>query len=315
MSNLADVAAPAQVAGAATAASKRSRNAYRRRSAMTGWLYALPALVMFAFFDVYPILTSVQYSFFDWNGITPAEWVGLGNYVEVFTTPKYLGSIWHSVYFILWFTIVPTCVGLVVASVMRDIQNKYVGTVARTMMFLPQIIPGAASAVAWVWMYSDNGLVNQFLGAIGLESTTRAWLGDFSWALTAVGFIGTWLSVGFCTLLLMSGIGKIDSALYEAASLDGANWWQQQRAVTFPGLRSELGVCVTITVIAALASFDVVFMSTGGGPGTTTMVPGVQIYVLAFTETKLGLASAVAVVLALIVIAVILPLQRLFRER
>ena len=181
-------------------------------------------------------------------------------------------------------------------------------------MFLPQIIPGAAAAIAWTWMYSPDGAVNQFLSAIGLESWTRAWLGDFTWALPAVGFIGTWVATGLCTLLLIAGIGKIDATLYEAADLDGASRFQQFRSVTIPGLKSEIGVCVTITIISALASFEVVFMSTQGGPGRATMVPGVEVYQLAFTESQIGLASALAIVLSILVLAVILPLQRLFRE-
>lgn len=113
---------------------------------------------------------------------------------------------------------------------------------------------------------------------------------------------------------MIAGIGKIDGTLYEAADLDGASRFQQFRSVTIPGLKQEIGVCVTITIIAALASFDVVFMSTQGGPGRATMVPGVEIYQLAFTEARIGPSSALAIVLSLLVLAVILPLQRLFRE-
>jgi raffinose/stachyose/melibiose transport system permease protein len=113
----------------------------------------------------------------------------------------------------------------------------------------------------------------------------------------------------------MSGIGKIDASIYEAARLDGAGFFRTFRAVTLPGLRQEIGVCVTMTMIAALASFDVVYMSTQGGPGTATMVPGMQIYQLAFTESRVGLASALAVVLTLLILVIVLPVQRLFRER
>ena len=134
-----------------------------------------------------------------------------------------LSSIGHAFFLIIFFTVLPVLIALVVASVVREIRSKFWGATARTLMFLPQIIPGAAAAIAWTWMYSPNGAVNQLLSAIGLESWTRAWLGDFTWALPAVGFIGTWLATGLCTLLLLSGIGKIDATLYEAADLDGAS--------------------------------------------------------------------------------------------
>jgi len=257
----------------------------------------------------------VQYSFYDWNGIGRAKWVGFDNYVEVFSDPRLLGSIGHAFFLIIFFTVLPILIGLLVASVVREIASKVVSAAARTIMFLPYIIPGAAAAIAWTWMYTPNGAVNQLLSAFGLESWTKAWLGDFTWALPAVGFIGTWVLTGLCTLLLLSGIGKIDATLYEAAALDGAGRWKQFRTVTLPGLKAEIGVCVTITVIAALASFDIVFMSTQGGPGRATMVPGVEVYQLGFTESRIGTASALAIVLALLILVVIIPLQRLFREK
>ncbi len=287
----------------------------RRRARWAGWWFALPALVMYVVFELYPILTAVQYSFYDWDGINLSTPVGLDNYVRVFTEPQLLSSIVHAFILIIFFSFVPVLLALVVASIVREIRSAVAGGLARTLLFLPQIIPGAAAAIAWTWMYAPDGAVNQGLRAVGLDALARPWLGDFTWALPAVGIIGTWLATGLCTLLLMSGIGKIDASLYEAAQLDGANRVQQFRNVTLPGLRQEIGVCVTITIIAALASFDVVFMSTQGGPGYSTQVPGVQVYQLAFTENRIGQSSAVAVVLSIIVLAVILPLQRLFRER
>jgi raffinose/stachyose/melibiose transport system permease protein len=293
---------------------RRPRRGRGGRGRWAGWLFALPALSFYVFFNLRAVLVSVQYSFYDWNGIGPSTWVGFKNYTAIFTDPALLSPLIHALILILFFTVLPVSFGLVAAATMRSIEGKFSGALARTMLFLPQIIPGAAAGVAWVWMYSTNGVVNQILSAIGFDGFTRAWLGDFDWALIAVGFIGTWLSTGFCTLLLMSGIGKIDPGVYEAARLDGANAVRQFRHVTVPGLKQEIGVAVTVTIISALASFDVVYLSTQGGPGGRTMVPGVQVYNLAFSESRLGDASALAVVLAVLVIAIIVPLQRFFRE-
>lgn len=293
---------------------RRPRGGRGGQGRWAGWLFALPALAFYAFFNLRAVLVSVQYSFYDWNGIGPSTWVGLENYTAIFTDPALLSPLIHALVLILFFTALPVSFGLVAAATMRSIEGKFTGALARTVLFLPQIIPGAAAGVAWVWMYSTNGVVNQILSAIGLDSFTRAWLGDFDWALIAVGFIGTWLSTGFCTLLLMSGIGKIDAGVYEAARLDGANAVKQFQHVTIPGLKQEIGVAVTVTIISALASFDVVYLSTQGGPGGRTMVPGVQVYNLAFSESRLGDASALAVVLAILIIAIIVPLQRFFRE-
>ena len=292
-----------------------SRPVGSRRSAWFGWLYALPALLMYGVFELYPVVTAINYSFFDWDGIGAATPVGLQNYARVFTEPRLFSSILHSFFLIIFFTFLPLGIALLVASIVREMRSKFFGATARIAMFLPQIIPGAAAAIAWTWMYSPNGAVNQLLSAVGLGSVTRAWLGDFTWALPAVGIIGTWLAMGLCTLLLLAGIGKIDESLYEAAQLDGANRWQQFRSITLPGLRREIGVCITITIISALASFDVVYMSTQGGPGYSTMVPGVQVYQLAFTENRIGQSSALAIVLSILVLIVILPIQRIFREQ
>lgn len=293
----------------------RQERATRARRALTGWLFVLPAALVYALFVLRPLLTTLWYSFYNWDGIAVGSWVGLDNYGRVLTDPQLLSSIGHAFFLILFFTVFPVIGGLLVSALLQEIRIRGLGTAARTLLFLPQIIPGAAAAVAWVWMFSSNGTVNQALSAIGLESITRSWLGDFDWALPAVGIIGTWLGLGFCTILLISGIGKIDTSIYEAARIDGAGFFHTFRYVTVPALRAEIGVCVTVTVIAALASFDIVFMSTQGGPGYSTTVPGVQIYQLGFTESRVGLASALAVVLTALILVVIVPLQRAFREK
>ncbi|MFC6713700.1 carbohydrate ABC transporter permease [Branchiibius cervicis] len=313
---------PAAIGTANTATAKRSRSALtfgrsRGRNGprrWRGWLFALPALLFYVMFDLRPIVASVQYSFFDWDGIGASTWVGLKNYTAVFTDPDLRSSLLHAFYLVIFYSFIPVVFGLIAAATMREIRGRFTGALSRTLLFLPQIIPGAAAGVAWVWMYSSDGAVNQILHLIGLGSIARPWLGDYTWALTAVGFIGTWLQTGFCTLLLMSGIGKIDGSLYEAARLDGANAIQQFRGVTLPGLRQEIGVCITVTIISALASFDVVYLATQGGPGNQTMVPGVQVYNLAFTANQVGAGAALAVVLSIIVVAIVVPLQRLFRE-
>jgi raffinose/stachyose/melibiose transport system permease protein len=270
--------------------------------------------LFYGVFNFWPILTNVWYSFHEWNGIGDSTWVGLDNYVSVFREPQLLSSLWHALYLILFFTAIPVTFGLIAAAMVREIKGSFTGALARVALFLPQIIPGAAAGVAWIWMYSADGTVNQILRAIGLDAITRPWLGDFTWALTSVGFIGTWLLTGFCTLIMMSGIGRIDNSLYEAARIDGSGPLQLFRHVTVPGLRSEIGIAVTVTIIGALASFDVVYLATKGGPGYQTMVPGVAVYELAFTASRVGASAALAIVLALLIISIVLPLQRLFRE-
>ncbi|SFD26699.1 carbohydrate ABC transporter permease [Streptomyces aidingensis] len=287
----------------------------RGRDVAAGWLFAAPALIVYAMFVLYPLCVAVQYSLYEWNGIGPATWVGLDNYKNILTEPERLAPIRNAFVLIIFFTVLPVTAGLALASLIKVIQNPVFASAARTMLFLPQIIPLVAAGIGWSWMYAQTGLVNQALDVVGLGSLTRPWLGDFDFALPAVGLIGTWVLTGLCTVLLLTAIGKIDPALYESVRLDGGNWYHEFRAVTLPSVRKEIGVLVTINTIAALASFDIIMTTTGGGPGRETMVPGVEIYRLGFGEREIGLASALGVVLMLLVLAVILPLHRVFQER
>ncbi|MHB8629829.1 MAG: carbohydrate ABC transporter permease [Aggregatilineales bacterium] len=284
-----------------------------RREAIVRWLFVLPALAMYTIFVLVPLLLTIVYSFFHWNGVGPAIWVGLNNYVTVFQVPDLLGTIGNAFWLIVWFSFIPVGLGLVVASVIHRVATGRLGAIARTVLFLPQVIPLVAAGIIWGWLLSLPGLVNQILKAVGLGAITRAWLGDFDWALPAVGLIGIWVLLGFCTVLLLTGMTKLDPALYESARIDGASWSREFGAITVPLLRYEIGVCLTVTVIAALAAFDIVYVSTAGGPGNSTAVPGIQIYILAFTQRQVGLASALAVMLMILVVLIILPIQRLSR--
>jgi len=284
-----------------------------RRQTVVGWLFVTPALAFYAVFVLQPMLLTLQYSLYRWDGVGPATWVGLSNYVTVLTEPKLLETLFNAFRLVLFFSLAPVALGLVTASVIHRVASGRLGTISRTVLFLPQVIPLVAAGIIWGRLLSLSGLINQGLTAIGLGDITRAWLGDFDTALPAVGLIGIWVLLGFCTVLLLTGMTKIDAALYESARLDGAGWFQEFRAITVPSLRYEIGVCITVTIIAALAAFDIVYVSTGGGPGNATAVPGIQIYILAFLERQVGLASALAVILVVLVLLVILPIQRLSR--
>ena len=285
-----------------------------RDGRLSGWLFVLPALAAYALFVLWPLVQTVRYSLYQWDGVLPAKWVGLDNFKTVFTDHELLGILGHAFELMIYFSAVPVVLGLAVATVIRRIAAQRIGSVARAVLFLPQVVPLVAAGIAWSWILSTNGVANQFLSAIGLGGVTRAWLGDFGTALPAVGVIGAWVLLGLCTVLLSAGMSKIDPTLYEAAQIDGAGPFKEFQKVTLPALRQEIGVCVTVTVIAALSAFDIVYISTRGGPGTQTMVPGLEIYQLAFFNREVGLASALAVVLMLLVLACVLPIQWLARR-
>lgn len=285
-----------------------------RRESIVGWLFVLPALLMYAVFVLAPLLLTILYSFFKWNGVGPMTWVGLKNYMTIFQVPNLIATIKNAFWLVVWFSFVPVGLGLIVASILHRVATGRFGGIVRTVLFLPQVIPLVAAGIIWGWLLALPGLINQMLMAVGLGAITRAWLGDFNWALSAVGMVGVWVLLGFCIVLLQTGMAKIDPALYESARIDGASWLREFVAITVPLLRYEIGVCLTVTVVAALAAFDIIWVTTAGGPGSSTSVPGIQIYILAFTQRAVGLASALAVMLMILVNAVILPIQWLSRE-
>ena len=285
-----------------------------RRENIVGWLFTLPALFMYAFFVLVPFLLTIFYSFFRWNGVGPMTWVGIKNYLSVLQVPNLVGTIFNAFWLVVWFSFIPVGLGLVVASIIHRVATGRFGAVARTVLFLPQVIALVAAGIIWGWLLALPGLINQILNAVGLGVITRAWLGDFNWALPSVGIVGVWVLLGFCIVLLQTGMAKIDPSLYESARIDGASWLQEFIGITVPLLRHEIGVCLTVTVIAALAAFDIIWVTTAGGPGNATSVPGIQIYILAFTQRAVGLASALAVMLMVLVFIVIVPIQWLTRE-
>ncbi len=299
-------------------AAETSRRVFRprkiRREEVVGWLFVLPALLMYVVFVLVPVISTVQYSFFKWNGVSPATWVGLKNYVDIFRVPNLIGTVINAFWLVVWFSVIPVGLGLVVASVIHRVATGRLGEIARTVLFLPQVIPLVAAGIIWGWLLALPGLINQSLKAFGFGALTRAWLGDFDTALPAVGMVGIWVLLGFCIVLLLTGMSKVDPALYESARIDGAGWFTEFVAVTVPLLRYEIGVCLTVTVVAALAAFDIIWVTTAGGPGSSTSVPGVQIYILGFTQRAIGPASALAVMLIALVVLVIIPIQYLTKE-
>jgi raffinose/stachyose/melibiose transport system permease protein len=276
-------------------------------------VYVLPALLFYIAFAVAPALHTAYLSLFEWDGVTLGEWVGLDNYREIIQDPVLRRSVLNALVLVVFFSFVPILLGLAMTGLLARYRRPGMGAY-RFLFMLPQVIPLVAVGVTWRWLYGDDGLVNQAFGAVGVDSVTRAWLGDFDTALIAVGLVGTWVLSGLCMMLFLSGVQKVDPSLYEAARLDGAGPVREFVSVTLPQLRGELAVAMTVTMVAALASFDIVYVTTNGGPGEQTAVPGLLVYRLAFSEGKVGLASALAVVLSCLILVLVYIVNRLSRS-
>jgi raffinose/stachyose/melibiose transport system permease protein len=169
--------------------------------------------------------------------------------------------------------------------------------------------------VMWRMIYApEGGLINESLRTIGLGGLAQNWLGDFTLALPAVGLIATWVMYGLAMVLFTAGVQKIPPSLYDAARVDGAGPVREFLAVTLPGLRGEIAVALTLTTIAALRNFDLVYITTGGGPGDATTVPAFEVYERAFQSGQVGGAAAIGVCLAAVIFALSFAINR-FADR
>jgi raffinose/stachyose/melibiose transport system permease protein len=287
------------------------RGGKKRKVEWKAYLYILPAFVLFAVFLGVPAVQTAQYSLFKWNGIGPSTWVGLQNYAELFTDSVLRSSFLHAGVLIFFYAVIPLVLALFLTAIISRGANLRGMSVFRTMLFLPQVVASVVVATTWVAIYSPDGLSNQLLRLLGLGSLTRAWLGDFDTALPAVGIVGSWLGIGLCLVLFLSGVANIQPELFEAARIDGAGPVGEFFSITLPALRGQIAVALTLTVVAALKTFDLVYITTRGGPGTSTTLPAFEAYNRAFNTGKVGSAAAVAILLTAIILIVTVVIQKI----
>ena len=275
------------------------------------YLYLIPGAIGFILIVLIPQLANLGLSFTAWKGIGTPRLVGLQNYYRLLTDHQFWGSMYHTLLFIISMTVVPVCIGLVLAALLfdyiRDQFGERVASFFRAGFYLPQILPVTVAGVLWGWILNPVGVANIILKAIGLGSLAQNWVGDATYALPAVSLVIVWIQVGYCLVVFMAGLSRIDPSLYEAAQLDGAGWWSRFLTITIPLLAPEIFVVVLTTLIAALKVFAPIFVITAGGPDNATLVPSYLTYYHFFTTQRVGYAAAIAVVQTIltIVLAVI----------
>ena len=311
---MADARLAARARPAPPAVAAPARNGRLGPSPWHALAYLAPGLVVYAAFVLYPLGRAVHLSLFDWDGLSLATFVGLANYAEVVTDDELRAAFGHALVLIAFFALLPTAIGLVLAAVLNRAKVRGLGFF-RTVVFLPQVVALVVVGVAWRRIYAPDGSLNDLLAAIGLGGLGRAWLGDTTLALPAVGIIGTWVQTGLVTVLLLAGMSRISGELYEAARLDGAGAVREFFSITLPSVRAELAVALTLTVIAALRTFDLIYITTGGGPGNRTSVPSFEVYNRAFRLGEVGSAAAVGVTLTAIIFVINIGIARIGERR
>ncbi|HYI33509.1 MAG TPA: sugar ABC transporter permease [Glaciibacter sp.] len=301
---------PRRIDARASARRIGSPRSARQGKRIVPYLFILPAFLVYGAFLLYPLAKAVQLSLFDWDGLTLATFVGLDNYASVFVDQRLKDAFGHALVFVFFYAILPVAIGLVLAAVLSRARVRGL-SVFRTIVFLPQVIAMVVVAVAWRQIYAPDGALNTGLRAVGLDVLTRAWLGDYTFSLPAVGVVGTWVSTGLVTVLLLAGMAKIPLEHFESARLDGAGAAWEFFSVIVPAVRAEITVALTLTVVASLKTFDLIYVTTSGGPGSSTTVPSYEIYRRAFELGQVGSAAAVGVTLTALIFVASLVINRI----
>lgn len=286
---------------------------WRTRRLMTGFLFVLPSFILILSFWLLPILMSVYFSFTKYNVLSPAVWLGLDNYVRLFSDPMVLAALKNTLLFTLITVPLQTILALLLAAVLAESFRNRFGNFLRSAMFIPVISSTVIVGTIWVLMFkTDGGIINTLLGAFGIEPVN--WLGSKATALLSVCIPSIWKNSGYFMVIFFAGILNINPSLYEAAEVDGASRFQQFRGITVPLLRPIVFMVITLGIIWSFQVFDLVYTMTGGGPGTSTITLVYTIYSTAFKEYNMGYASAISVLLLAVIIIINAVKSLLFRD-
>lgn len=261
-----------------------------RKNLKIGLLFALPWLIGFAVFTVYPIIASFYFSFTEYHVTTPPQWIGLENYHKLFNDILFTKSLTNTLYYVAGLVPLGLLVGLILAVLLVQPLKEIL--IYRSMIYLPSIVPAFAFATVGLWFFNPYlGFVNSFLSLFGIEGPM--WLSDEKWAKITIILLSQW-GAGGTALIYMAALKDIPKELYEAAALDGATRWQMFRKITLPLISPATLFYLITSSLAAFQIFDLPQIMTGGGPANSTLSYVMYLYRHAFTYVNMGYASAMA---------------------
>jgi raffinose/stachyose/melibiose transport system permease protein len=303
-----------RVTDVATAVGPRSRTSRHLRAWAVAGLFMLPALVLYALFVLFPIVQAARFSLYDWNGLEPLDqFIGLANFERALTDPVFLGSISHNAFIVILSLAVqiPFALGLALM-----LNRRFRGrAILRLIFFAPYVIAEVITAIVWSLLLQPKGLAEHLLTSIGLGEAYHPWLADPDTVLVALFFIITWKYFGFHLILLLAGLQGIPREVNEAAECDGASRWQVIRHVTLPLLGPTIRVSVFLSIIGSLQLFDLVWVTTRGGPVNASNTMAVFMFDRGFVRFQFGYGSAIAVILFLLCFVLALAYQRYVLRR
>lgn len=295
----------------------RSFLGQRTRDWLVGYLFILPAFVSLAVWWIYPLIYSFYLGFTEWDFMRPEKkWVGLDNYVKIFTHREFRRVLWNTAYFSVGTVVLGLIGGLILALLLN---RKLRGlSIYRALMFSPWITPTVAAAMVWLWIYNrDMGIFNAILSLFGAGRID--WIGSGQglfrmWAMPSVIIFSVWKTIGYNMVYFMAGLTTIPSELYEAAEIDGAGSWAKFRNITLPLLSPMTFFLFVVSIIGTFNAFDQFRVLTRGGPGDATRTMVYYLYQNAFEFFDVGYGSAVAIILFVLILLLTLFQFRLARR-
>jgi multiple sugar transport system permease protein len=299
----------------ATPGTPDSRRRRRYSHHLIGWMFVAPAILFVLVFFGYPIVKNLTMSLQDYSTTTFftgfAPWVGFSNYVTIFADPIFITSVINTALFTIGSIIFQFVIGLGLALFFK--RHFPLSGFLRSLLLLPWLLPLIASAAVWKWILDQgSGALNQFLGIFGIAPVP--WLVSPTVALISVIGVNIWLGIPFNTTILYSGLQAVPEELYEAASLDGAVGWKSFWYITWPSIRSVVGVVVVLGVVYTLKVIDIILGLTGGGPANSTQTLATLAYQKSFVQFKFGQGAAVSNLLIVVSLIFALAYLRITRK-
>lgn len=269
------------------------------RLTQSGWFFISPWLLGFLLFTLMPFVASFYLSFCRYDILSAPEWIGLDNYIELFTADP---LFWKSLYNTFFYALFAIPLGIVAGVIMAMLLNLEIRGVSvyRTLFFIPSIVPLVASSILWIWLFNPQiGLINAMLGWVGITGPT--WLSSTAWSKPALILMSVW-AVGGSMVIYLAGLKNIPVELYEASVIDGAGIWHRTRHITLPLLTPVIFFNLMMGMIGAFQYFTQAYIMTMGGPEDSTLFYGLYLFQRSWAYLDMGYASAMAWILFVIIL-------------
>ena len=292
-----------------TASGRPQLSLMARREERAAWLFLLPSLVLFAVFTALPVISAFLISFTSWDLFNPPRWAFLANYIALWNDPIFRQVLGNTGYYVAFAVPLQMLLGLLCAlGLNRGVPGQ---AFFRVVYFLPVVTSTVAAGLVWAWLFNSNfGLINMGLSLLGVNDLPK-WLVSSRWAMPAVIAVSVWQGLGYAMVLFLAGLQNIRKDLYEAAALDGATGWSRFWHITLPLLSPMTFFVLIISIIGSFQVFELVYVMTKAGPSNATNTLVFFIYQNGFMFYQMGIASAGAMVLFLIVLVLTLVQYRL----